>query len=667
MARISTYKFDNNVTIDDFVIGSDAENNKATRNYKISEIIQSIQVGVLDTIPKIVTVVLEQGETIEQAMTEINLNVTPSDSPTFINFLKPTTVSENNTQLEYRKISYFFPLGNGDYEPITDHISFNDLILNNVSKPNQGDLSFIENTQIIDAGDITGQDISQWLNARVPSIDLSNENLLYIFEYEDDGVSYFAVFDGAAGSYGSNDLSSTLNDFIEFTNSETLSFQEDRNIKAKVINISPTNAFYPVLADEINEVVARVNALASFEISQDEYGVVVANFTSPQGNSYNNLYVITRGKGSYGTGGFTLTNANNHILKIEDGLNAKKVSELENDSSFLTADDLPSITVPSDVSEFNNDANYVNQTELNNALHFRGIYSSFSQINGIASPKNGNYALIVSGNVQQNWIRNASSWELQSAKSYFKDVNSNYEVSDLDANVTIIAQNGFNTLTLNSLNATIGFIIDNKSGSNIQISKTTNATIVFDGDDFIYDNQSAYITYDKVKNTFYIKRSSNEKGTRVGSYLYGNQSTTFTESIAGNFFKPDVDGLSNTYKKEITEQPDVYDTTTNDFSFDKLKVGDTVEIQATGRIETFSTGTSIEINTTTGVSGGNEIVYRLSDLYFNAAKVHNFSSSVRFVLTNSADLFFPTLMEFKSDKRVEYLFDTVFIKVTSLD
>lgn len=667
MARISTYKFDNNVTIDDFVIGSDADNSKVTRNYKISEIIQSIQVGVLDTIPKIVTVVLEQGETIEQAMTQINLNITPSDSPTFINFLKPTTISENDTQLEYRKISYFFPLGNGDYEPITDHISFNDLILNNVSKPNQGDLSFIENTQIIDAGDITGQNISEWLNTRVPSINLSNENLLYIFEYEDDGVSYFTVFDGTAGSYGTNDLTSTLDDFIEFTNSETLSFQEDRNIKAKIINVSPTNAFYPVLADEINEVVARINALPAFDISQDEYGVVVADFTSPQGKDYNNLYIVTRGKGSYGTGGFTLTNANNHILKIEDGLNAKKVSELENDSNFLVEADLPSITVPDDISAFNNDANYVNQSELDDALHFRGIYSSFSQINAISSPTNGDYALLVSGNAQQKWVRNASSWEAQSSKSYFKSVNKDYEVLDVDNNATIIAEAGFDVLTLNSLNLDTEFILDNRSGANIEISQTTNSTIVRDGDDFIYDGQSAYITYDKEGDVFYIKRSSNKKGVRVGSYLYGNQSTTYTASLANAFFKPDVDGLSNSYKKEIEEQPDVYDTTTNEFSFDNLKIGDTVEIQVTGRIDTGSTNTSIEVNTTTGVLGGNEIVYRQSELYFVSSGIHDFSCFVSFVLTNSSDLFFPTLMEFKADKNIDYLFDTIFVKVTSLD
>jgi len=38
MARISKYKFDQNVTVDDFVIGSDSQT-KATKNYKLQDIV----------------------------------------------------------------------------------------------------------------------------------------------------------------------------------------------------------------------------------------------------------------------------------------------------------------------------------------------------------------------------------------------------------------------------------------------------------------------------------------------------------------------------------------------------------------------------------------------------------------------------------------------------
>ena len=36
MARIETYQFDNNLSLDDFVIGSDADNVNVTRNYPLS-------------------------------------------------------------------------------------------------------------------------------------------------------------------------------------------------------------------------------------------------------------------------------------------------------------------------------------------------------------------------------------------------------------------------------------------------------------------------------------------------------------------------------------------------------------------------------------------------------------------------------------------------------
>lgn len=663
MARISTYKLDNNVTQNDIVIGSDADNFNQTKNYKISDIIKTVQLGAVNNIPKIVSVVLEQGEDIPTAMQEINLEVVPDDSPVFINFLKPTLIDSSSPTLEYRKISYFFPLGNGLYEPITDHISFQDLILNSVTKPSQTDLSFLANTQTIDAGDITGSNISDWVNSRVPSLNLSDDEVLYVFTFVDNGVSFFTVFTGVNQVYGLNDNQTTIFDFTEFTNSETLSFEEDRNIKIKTIEVVPSNDFYPLLSDEIDEIVSKVNELPTFNVTQDELCLVYAEFTNPQGVSFVNKYLITRGKGSYGVGGFQISNSLLNIVKIEDGFNSQNLSDYNNDSEFITIGDVPQVNIPTNVSSFNNDSNYVNQTELENALHFRGIYSDVSSINSIANPKAGDYALLISNETQQKWVRNTSFWEIQSAKNFFKEVDSNYTSSVLDHNSTIIAKNGANEINLESTFYNIEFLIFNESGSNIVLNAV--ATTI-NGENEIFDGQSAYVSFDAKNNQFYVKRSSSEFGTRIATYNYVGSATGFFTKDAMFEFPPDVDGLGAGHKDPLAEIPDVYDAGNRlDFFLSKLKVNDIVKVQVTGKVNIINANTAFNGKFVLAKGEPNEIEYQLDSSFFPLVGEYSFNKQIEFSVGSISSIVLNSEMLFTFSQDAEINFNNVYVKIIS--
>lgn len=663
MARISTYKLDNNVTPNDIVIGSDADNFNQTKNYKISDIIKTVQLGAVNNIPKIVSVVLEQGEDIPTAMQEINLEVVPDDSPVFINFLKPTLIDGFSPSLEYRKISYFFPLGNGLYEPITDYISFQDLILNSVTKPSQSDLSFLSNTKTIDAGDITGSDISEWVNSRVPSLDLSNEEVLYLFTFIDNGVSFFTVFTGVNQIYGLNDNQSTLFDFTEFTNSETLSFEEDRNIKIKPIEVIPSNNFYPLLSDEIDEIVSKVNALPTFNVTQDELCLVYAEFTNSQGVSFVNKYLITRGKGSYGVGGFQISNNVLNIVKIEDGFNSQNLSDYNNDSEFITIQDVPQVNIPTNVSSFNNDSNYVNQTELQDALHFRGIYSDVSSINSIANPKAGDYALLIFGDAQQKWVRNASFWGIQSAKNFFREIESNYTSSILDHNATIVAKNGANEISLESTFYNIEFLIFNESGSNVVLNSIATK---INGESEIFDGQSAYVSFDAKTNQFYVKRSSSEFGTRIATYNYVGSILNFSTKTSMAEFPPDVDGLGAGHKDPLSEIPDAFGAGDRfDFFLSKLKVNDIVKIQVTGKINVINANTALNGKFVLAKDEPNEIEYQLDSSFFPLVGEYTFNKQIEFSIGSISSIVLNSEMLFTVSQDAEVYFNNVYVKIIS--
>ena len=665
MARISTYKFDENVTNDDFVIGSDTDNFNKTRNYKISEIVKSIQLGAINNIPKIISVVLDQAENIENSLSQINIEVNQDDSPVFINFLKPTISGTESINLAYKKISYFFPLGNGIYEPISDFISFEDLILNNVTSPTVNDISLLSNTEIIDAGDITGQDISQWINNSLPSLDLSDSNVFYLFTFINNGVIFYTAFNGTNGIYGQNDLQSSLLDFTEFTNSETLSFEENRNIKGKILNIEPENDFYENLEDELNEVISKVNLLPNFSVEQDEYCIIKAPFKNAQEKEYENLYLITKGKGNYGVGGFQITNTPIQILKIEDGFNSQKLSDYVNDSEFITEDDLPEITIPTQVSELSNDSNYVTQTELQNALSFRGIYGNQNQITSISNAKEGDYALLVFGKIQQKWVRNNSTWLIQSAVNFFNKIEDNYEVQITDHNATIIALNGVSEIKLDIIPYPLEFLIFNESGNNIDLL-TSSQGVSISGSDELLDGQSAYVSFDDENGVYYVKKTSGEFSNKIGVYDYVNSTNNFISKARLIPFSVEIDGLGSGYKDPLTGTPDAFNTSGSfGFLFSKLKVGDVVNIEVSGRVNTTVADTTLKGSLFLSKGQSNEIEHKLDTSFFGLIDEYPFRKSIEFVVRSISSVVFTSEINFVFSQDAEISFDNVYIKILS--
>ena len=501
MARIHTYKTSLNISPEDKVIGSDVNENNKTKNYPIGSIIQQIQDQVNNDLPKIISVVLDEAETIDSALESINITVNASDRPVLISFFKPTTTTGSiGTSQEYAKILYLFPLGNGVYEPISDFLNFQDLVLLNVSKPSLADVGFLSNSTQIDLGDITGSTPSDVLNNKLPSVDLSDTESTYVFSFIDDGVAYFSIFTGDAGVYGLNDLQSTQNDFTDFTNSETLFFEQDTDVKALNIEVDLSEDYFETDEEELDDVVAKVNSLPTFIIEQNFYGLISADLDY-NGVAYSNKYLITRGKGTYGENGFQISNTESNIIKIYDGFRSKDLSNFDNSNSqFLTESDLDYPEVPENVSEFNNDAGYATEKYVDDSVSFRGVFNDKQQIQNITDPSNGDYVILLakSNVVRQKWVFFNGAWNQKTAIRFFEEVNLN----------TSLNYKYHNSVIRFTGNVTEVALDDQEQGSSIVLRNQTNNVITVNSSGStvlrksINPSESILYYFDKINNTF---------------------------------------------------------------------------------------------------------------------------------------------------------------------
>jgi len=665
MARISTYSIDTTPSGDDLLIGSQANENNKTSNYRIDSIIQSIQSQAINSIPKVVNVVLTEGESMSDSLAEINITVDVGDTPVIFQFFKPTNVSGAvQSTLEYAKIVYLFPLGNGVYEPVSDSLEFKDLILLNASKPSQEDISSLGLTVTIDLGDITGTTVSEEVNSLVPSVNLTDPDTNYLFTYIQDSVSYFTLFVGTNGVYGANDTQSTDSDFAEFTNSETLAFEEDRNIKGSIVTVNTASDYYDNDADEIDAVVAAVNALPKFEVNQDFYGVISAqNFRVPTTSvAYNCLYIITRGKGIYGTGGTQLTNSKSDIIKIYDGFRNLDLSNYDNTvSQFITLDDVPSVSIPTDVSVFNNDANYADENYVDSSVSYRGTYGNKDDLSNITFPESGDYAfvLIKAINVLQKWIYSDNKFNLISAKENYFSFNTNFSVDYRYHNSVIEAKDFVDTITLNNPTDGLSYIIKNNTPANITLSSVSNLT-----ETVLEPNQIASFIYNDSSNRYDVTLSKSSQGVDVGTYYYGNSATTQTSYVADSSTTFLVDGVSpDTTKRIVSGKTDFFNTSTGDLDFTGLSIGDIINIEIEIEATNVTANNELLVTLVTGIGSTSSKDYRLGRIVMNTVDDYKLVASRRIPLKRTAEIVFPGTIKFQFSENTDAILKSVFIEV----
>jgi len=664
MARISTYSFDSNVSGDDFLIGSDFDENNKTKNYRVSKIIEAIQTQAINAIPKIVNIVLTDSESLEDSLEDINLSVDVGDTPVIFQFFKPTTNNGTvDSTLEYLKLVYLFPLGNGTYEPVSDSISFNELILLNKSKPSEQDLTILGNVVQFDLGDISGETVSEAVNPLVPSRDLTDTDTNFIFSFIDNSVSYFTLFVGSPAIYGLNDTQSTDADFANFTNSETLSFQEDRNIKGSIITASTALGYYDNDADEIDAVVTAVNSLPAFVVEQDFYGIVSVEFTHPSSVVYNNLYKITRGKGSYGTGNTQLTSDKSNIIKIYDGFRSIDLDDFDNSTSqFITLEDIPPVNVPTDVSELNNDSNYATESFVENLVSYRGVFTDKSDFSNVTSPTAGDYVSLLDGSVLQTWIYQNSKFNLTSSKSNYYEYTADFSIDYKFDNSVITAKDFADEITITNPVDGFRFLLNNKTPSNLTITTTSDTSV-----STIAPNKIAYFVYKESTDEFIITVSESIDSVDVGTYYYESASAAQTSYTANSSQTLIVDGASSsTTIKQLNNKTSAYNTTTGDIDLSGLTVGDSVDVEIVVEATNVTVGNEFDAKLVTGVgSSGSGKEYELCRIRMEQAGDYELVGRRKISLTNSSEIIFPATIKFGFSENTDAFVKSVLIQVIS--
>lgn len=227
MTKISTYQNDQNISENDIVIGSDAENNKKTKNFSVgglkSYITKDFEASEQDN--KIKSLTLLSVDTPLASATVL------SDAANRINNLSPD-LTINSDEIYYFKFRWsdrFYvltlkDLGKGVYGANQNSISENNiqvisekpLVVENVSKDST--------TRIIGLREIQPLNISQAVNNITPAIDIQPlADGFTIFTVLENAEVKSYLFQGNSGLTGFGEQQTTLSnfDFISQTGFET--------------------------------------------------------------------------------------------------------------------------------------------------------------------------------------------------------------------------------------------------------------------------------------------------------------------------------------------------------------------------------------------------------------------------------------------------------------
>lgn len=643
MPKASSYKIDSNVTFNDIIFGSDGDNNLKTKNFTIESLLSLLEGGDSIKIPKKKTIILSTEDTFLNGLQSNDLTVAPNDSPVLIEFLKEE-FNDNTNSTDINKFLFLFPLGAGTYSPLSSFITLEDLTLLNVTKPNLSDVESLDNSVVFDLGNLTNEDFVQIINNTTPSFDLSDSSSIYFFTFFDNGEKKLFKFIGSNGIYGLNNSSVTSDDFVEF--STQITDDDDIIVAKKVITLPQTS--YSDEQSELNDVASRVNNSSSlFNVTSKEIFIVEANELQNDANeNYKSLYIVTSGKGSYGSGGKTITSSD--LIKIRGERIDKNLSSFNNDAGFSTS----TTTVPTNISDFNNDVPYATESYVDNLVSFRGEKTSVSDVLSITSPSNGDYATVNTSEANQLWVYIGGQWVIEAAEHTVLNRNSQFSLSNLLHKKTII----FNPSSLGTYNLTLptsvidGIEVFVKNTSEYSLNLiTSGAGGSIEGEDKILPQRSVYIT--KEGTTFYTQVNERKKGENVEYGLYSYEDNQSSQSLtSGTFSDLSNNGAGvNTYKDPIDGISDTYDISTDRFDFSGLSVGDIVDIGLNAEITTASAGEVFDGVLVLAVGSGNEIRRTFfSSKYFKDAGTYAISEFEEFFVSSNIIKDNPAKIEVKT-------------------
>lgn len=637
MPKANSYKIDENVTFNDIIFGSDGDNNLKTKNFTIKSLIGLLEGGDSIKTPLKKTISLSEGQTFQFGLDNNSITVASANAPVLLEFIKEESIT-GSSSTDINKYLFLFPLGAGTYSPISSAITFSELTLLNTSKPTFDDVSALADTVTYDLGNLTGQDFIDVINAKSPSLDFSDSTKNYFVTFFDNGERQLYKFVGTNGAYGLNDLQATADDFIEF--SAQIADEDNIKVAKQVVTLPQTS--YASESDEIDAIVSLVNAGTTlFNVSSKEIYIVEANqLTNDVGNAYKTLYLIGKGKGSYGSGGDTIASAD--VIKIRGEQIDENLSSLNNDVGFVTS--VP--TVPTNVSAFTNDVPYATENYVDDLVSFRGEKTSTADVLAITSLANGDYATVNTTDAKQLWSYIGGEWNLVASEHSVLTRSSAFSISNLLHNKTIICTTGGFTITLpTTVIDGIEVYIKNESTSTLTLASSGTIS----GETQILPNRSVYIT--KSGTTFYSEINEKKKGEDIehGLYLYDDTQAAQTLS-AGVFSDLSNNGAGvNTYKDPLDVLPNAYNVSTDRFDFTGLSIGDVISISVSGDLTTDSTTQVFDAVLVLGLGSGNEQRRPFfSSKYFRDAGTYTISEFDEFFISSSLIRDNPAKIEVKT-------------------
>jgi hypothetical protein len=277
MAKVSktdVYPYDTLVTMLDYLLGTDINGNLKTKSYKVQDLadlflsyVQENAEGLdQDNIFTIIdlgeTGLIEQiqGQNIDEALVEAEINTILQNNNLTITekqiIILKLSVRINVVDDENNFISnvsqtrkYFFPLGKGVYEPLSNSVTADELELAYVEATNiitDANVESNPNNVIFDLGDITGEDFLSYINTETnveypTGYPLVNTSKIYYFKWIDDGITYLYYFDEAnsLNSYGNYGVDG---DFI-FQAGELVLFYSSNNTYNPLENLFVKKSF----------------------------------------------------------------------------------------------------------------------------------------------------------------------------------------------------------------------------------------------------------------------------------------------------------------------------------------------------------------------------------------------------------------------------------------
>ena len=606
MARIETYVEDSQVTANDVVLGTDGDNFNKTKNFRVSALVAFLETIVQNNTPNIVTTVVGAAETIESALQSINLSVSTTQTPTILIFIKdqfttatPASLGGATTSaVTSVKYTYLFPLGAGNYNPVSDSVTLNDLVLLNVSSPTQADVENMSNTTIIDLDDVNGDSFINVINTAAVSYSLEDNTQSYFFSYEDNGNLFLQKFIGANGVYGLNNSQVDETDFISFSNDAL----DDDNVKAKYIGVKLNNNIYANETAEINAFVTAFNSLSP-NVVVSEKELIIGYSDSLQndaGANYRSVYVVNTGKGIYGlnTGGFVTQQITaSNVIKIRGERINQNLSSFNNNLDFVTQalfnDELEQkVSVNGDSMLGNlsmgnfkvtstatptNASDYTNKAYVDSLDRYRGDYINSSTILGLSNNVVGDYATLSSGDVNQLWVYQNTEWKLIAAKPYVLNVDANLILTNNHHNATLNVTTGNITIRLSD-----GLI----DGFELSVRNYSGGTVTFDAQGVITTNETELFTGNlatciKQGNSFIFDKTGDIVGEDIRIGIYSYDDTQAAQTLVANTYEvlSNNGAGTNTFKDPLPNIPDLYNVATDRFDFSGLNIGDVVKLR----------------------------------------------------------------------------------------